>query len=217
VSISPSSDILLGVAKAADPQKYRAAVEKLARASGTTPAEAESAMTAAIASAAAQPTAGGAGPRVQGASGVMGETFRSAFPQDAAGKAKKSAEKEFEAFFLQTVVDSMLPKDAKALFGSGPAGNIWKSMLAEQLANELAKSTSFGIAEQIAESRAMKGKDKDKSKAAPALSPSESAAKSVSGAPSGHAADLRRLLSAEGALALDALGNPAANVLTTGS
>ncbi|NJO21920.1 MAG: hypothetical protein HC868_01930, partial [Sphingomonadales bacterium] len=47
----------------------------------------------------------------------------------------------------------MLPKDAESLFGKGPAGSIWKSMLAEQLAYKLADGHSFGIAEALAEKR----------------------------------------------------------------
>jgi Rod binding domain-containing protein len=47
----------------------------------------------------------------------------------------------------------MLPNDAPNVYGSGVAGKIWKSMLAEHLANEMAKSTSFGIAERIAKHR----------------------------------------------------------------
>jgi Rod binding domain-containing protein len=55
-----------------------------------------------------------------------------------------------EAFFLQSAVEEMLPKEAESVYGSGFAGDVWKSMLAEQIAAEIAKSTKFGIAEMLA-------------------------------------------------------------------
>ena len=57
---------------------------------------------------------------------------------------------KFEAFFLQTFVDSILPKDADTVFGAGTAGDVWRSMLAEHVAAEIARSSKFGIAERIA-------------------------------------------------------------------
>jgi hypothetical protein len=58
---------------------------------------------------------------------------------------------QFEAFVLQSFVQTMLPKDADSVFGRGTAGEVWKSMMAEMLAGELARSGRVGIARQIAE------------------------------------------------------------------
>lgn len=198
MSISPPSDILLGVAKAADPQKYRQAVEKLARASGTSASEAETALTGAIGEAVASTPA-----RRAPVSSAIDSTgrFNSAFRVDQVGQAKKDPGKEFEAFFLQTAIESMLPKDSKTLFGTGPAGDIWKSMLAEQIARELAQSTSFGIAEQIAEHSKAKKKKQEEGGVAPAAGlPSAKDAAPAAGAD--RLTELRRLLSAEGEIAL---------------
>jgi flagellar protein FlgJ len=151
LAINPPSDIVLGVANAADPQKLRAAAAQLALAQGN--------------------TAGAANAGPAGASGdAEGASFASAAPkaqpvfapqtngtatpvQRGATKRTPDAYTKFEAFLVQTFVESMLPQDAPDVYGSGIAGKIWKSMLAEHLANEMAKSTSFGIAERIAKHR----------------------------------------------------------------
>jgi Rod binding domain-containing protein len=80
-------------------------------------------------------------------------------PQGAHGKRTADAYTKFEAFLVQTFVESMLPSDAPNVFGSGVAGKIWKSMLAEHLANEIAKGTAFGIADKIAKHRDSRAKD----------------------------------------------------------
>jgi Rod binding domain-containing protein len=64
--------------------------------------------------------------------------------------AKNGVYVEFEALLLQNMVESMMPEDAQAVFGSGTAGKIWKSMLAENIAAEIARSGTLGIAKQIA-------------------------------------------------------------------
>lgn len=57
---------------------------------------------------------------------------------------------QFEAFVLQSFVQSMLPKNATNVFGSGSAGEFWKSMLAEKMGDELARSGQVGIARRLA-------------------------------------------------------------------
>src|SRR5262249_46517464 len=58
--------------------------------------------------------------------------------------------RKFEAFVLQVFVETMLPQNAQDLFGKGTAGGIWRSMLAEQLGNQLAQGKGIGIARQLA-------------------------------------------------------------------
>lgn len=53
---------------------------------------------------------------------------------------------QFEAMFLRQVLEDMLPKNANNVFGSGTAGGIWRSMLAEHLANSLADRNILGLA-----------------------------------------------------------------------
>lgn len=62
---------------------------------------------------------------------------------------KPDAPEEFEAFVLQTFIQEMLPKEADNVFGSGIAGDIWKSLLSEKLAFEVAQRGDFGIAELV--------------------------------------------------------------------
>jgi Rod binding domain-containing protein len=59
------------------------------------------------------------------------------------------APREFEAIFLQNAIQSMLPKEAEGVFGKGLAGDIWRSMLAEKLAFQLAERGDFGMADLI--------------------------------------------------------------------
>ena len=57
---------------------------------------------------------------------------------------------EFEAFVLRSFVETMLPDDATAAYGSGTAGEIWKGMKAEHIGNAMARSGGIGIAEKLA-------------------------------------------------------------------
>lgn len=61
--------------------------------------------------------------------------------------------KAVEALLMRTVVESMLPSNAKSVFGSGVAGSTWKAFLAESIANELAKDGRLGIAKELAKAR----------------------------------------------------------------
>ncbi len=59
-----------------------------------------------------------------------------------------SAAKKFEAVFVAQMMTSILPKDSE-YFGDGFAGDAWRSMMSEQLANVAVKQTDFGIAALI--------------------------------------------------------------------
>jgi flagellar protein FlgJ len=122
VAINPPSDIVLGSMLAADPDKYQAAAARLRRLALAHPPAA-----AAPASRQAPPVA--PAPRRGG-----GDAFA-----------------QLEAFVLKTFIESMLPANAETAFGKGTAGEIWKSMLAEQLANEMARSGQVGLARRLAQ------------------------------------------------------------------
>lgn len=57
---------------------------------------------------------------------------------------------QFEAFFLQTFIQSVLPQDATEVFGEGTAGEMWKSLLSEKIAMQFAEAGGVGIAKMIA-------------------------------------------------------------------
>jgi hypothetical protein len=165
VSINPPSDIVLDVARASDPQKYRAAVDRLRQLGGAETAKGASAASSTSAAAEtfslpspaspAQPkSATAANESASSKTASALSTATAAASPAATGKDKSAAAyQKFEAFLLQTFVEAMLPKDASNVYGSGTAGDIWRSMFAEHIANELAASTKLGIAERISEHR----------------------------------------------------------------
>lgn len=64
---------------------------------------------------------------------------------------KKSADaaQKFEAFVLQTFIQEMMPKESEAVYGSGIAGDFWKSMMSEKIAEQVAERGSVGIADYV--------------------------------------------------------------------
>jgi hypothetical protein len=158
MAISPISDIVLDVARAADPNEIRAAAAKLQSMSYSAGAESglfDEALTAAglgsgsAASADPEggewPTEGYAGPSIGGAGSA-----RVAMLNDTAlSKGGLSPAQKFEALMMQQMVEGILPEDAESVFGSGTAGGIWKSMLAEQIGNQIAARGGVGIADMI--------------------------------------------------------------------
>ena len=50
---------------------------------------------------------------------------------------------------LTPLVGEMLPKDASNVFGSGTAGDMWRSMLAEQVSQQIAKSGKLGLSRRL--------------------------------------------------------------------
>jgi peptidoglycan hydrolase FlgJ len=159
LAINPPSDIVLGVANAADPQKLRAAAAQLARASDTMAASAGDPATPET----DLPQPASWSPVPNALPAFDPQTLAAALQpatatQNAAAKKTPEAYKKFEAFLVQTFVESMLPSDAPEIFGSGTAGSVWKSMLAEHLANAMTKGDAFGIAERLAKRREGPGK-----------------------------------------------------------
>lgn len=57
---------------------------------------------------------------------------------------------KFESFVLRSFIESMMPSEDTAFFGTGTAGKIWKSMLAERIGDEMAASGGIGIADMLA-------------------------------------------------------------------
>lgn len=135
MAISPPSDLILDVAKAADPMEIRQAANRL------------KSMAA---------DASGAG------FNLAYDTAKAGVPADAGidlfrpgGRAEapsqKSPAEKFEAMILTQFVETMLPKDAEMVFGKGTTGEIWKSMLAEQVAGQLAASGGVGVADLLSD------------------------------------------------------------------
>ena len=70
-------------------------------------------------------------------------------------EAKKIPEsyRKFEAMVLQNFVKSMLPSESEEIYGKGTAGDMWKSMMAEQIGNVMAQGDGVGIAERMVTDR----------------------------------------------------------------
>lgn len=135
VSISPPSDIVLDVAQAADPTRLQAATAKLAR------------------MAAGQGGDGFAAALGSATDAVHVATSRAAPPSPFGPLARRamptlSPYQKFEALMLQNFVQNILPKD-EDLFGDAASADITRSMLAEQVANQIARSGRIGIAKMI--------------------------------------------------------------------
>lgn len=135
MSISPPSDIVMDVARAADPARYQEAAAKLSQ-PGDPAAFASAADDAAreVGLTTHMPL------DVHGAlTGLKNETART-------GSADPY--RKFEGQVIQQFVEAMLPK-AETVFGKGNAGGIWKSMLSEQIGQQIAKTGGIGIARML--------------------------------------------------------------------
>lgn len=139
MAISPPSDILSEVARAADPTRYQVATQKLL--TGASPVG-EASFEDTVRAMSSRPVGGGADIY------QIRNSLRSDAESAAAVKSKRASQ-EFEAFILQTFVESMLPKDAENTYGKGTAGSIWKSMMAEQISGQVARTGGIGIAQHI--------------------------------------------------------------------
>lgn len=145
MTVAPvTNDLIADVMKAADPTAQRAAATRLERMAPTGPAD--------FASAVADEFAAGRGARTA-TSAAAGEGQVTTTPVIRQSAGNNAVYRKFESFVLQMFVETMLPKDVEGVFGKGTAGNVWRSMLAEQIGNEMAKGDGVGIAKLLAKSR----------------------------------------------------------------
>jgi Rod binding domain-containing protein len=136
VAISIISDLVMDVVRAADPQEVQVAQEKLkankAAFAATSLADSGKGFGAAVDMLDSATSKAGLGnTNIRSARTEIPETYR-----------------KYEASVLQTFVANMLPKDSEEVYGKGNAGEIWKSMMAEQFADTISRNGGVGIAEQ---------------------------------------------------------------------
>lgn len=150
--VTATPDLVLDVLDAADPVAQRAATAKLdaLKSSGADFAATMDAEASKAAAAAADQSANVAEAQSGVVNGPPVQVIKKPGPDEVYRK--------FEAFILQTFVETMLPKESEEVFGKGTAGGIWKSMLAEQLGAQLAKGKGIGIAKQLASAHPVTGK-----------------------------------------------------------
>ncbi len=143
MAIDPSTDIVLDVARAADPARLAAVQERLSALASTrvaSPAD----FTAALQSA---ESAAGSVKAAVGAASNMRARFADATLMGAQRAHK--AEVQFESVLLNSFIGEILPKDAPDAFGKGVAGDMWRSMLAEKIADQLAGNGALGIGRRL--------------------------------------------------------------------
>jgi hypothetical protein len=152
MSIRPPSDIVLDVARAADPTQYAEASRRLGR---TGPVDAL-AFDAVL-----DRTGFGSRPRhlTDGAGELSVRRTNAALlagNDNVATGRKDDVYSRFEAMALTAFVESMLPATGDAVFGAGNSGRIWKGMLAEKIAAQMAEAGGIGIAEQMRTAAALR-------------------------------------------------------------
>jgi peptidoglycan hydrolase FlgJ len=140
MAFSPKTDVILEVASAADPSRASMAAQRLNAIAGSnaTPADFVSSLNQAAGVAKAPPSLPG------------GADARSRLAEAASGPEKLGkAKTQFEAMMLNSFVSELLPKDTGEVFGQGMAGDMWRSMLAEQVSTQIAKSGKLGLARRL--------------------------------------------------------------------
>lgn len=80
---------------------------------------------------------------------IAAPTSANILSRDATPTSMSDAAKKFEAMVLQTFISSMMPKNAEGTYGQGMAGDMWKSMMAEKLADTVAEGGGIGIADRL--------------------------------------------------------------------
>jgi flagellar protein FlgJ len=140
MAITPPSDIVLDVARAADPARLQLAVDRLQKLGNGI---AGTQFAAAVDEAA---PAGLAGAREKFAA-LAPAKLEAATPA-VPSKTGKTMQ-QFEAQVIQTFIEQMMPEATANNFGSGTAGGVWRSMLSEQIANQIAKAGGLGLREKV--------------------------------------------------------------------
>jgi flagellar protein FlgJ len=138
MTIQPPSDIVLEVAQSADPSRLVRAMEKL-KAPG-----AEAAFADALGAVQLQ------APSNSG--NVAGRLAALDWPAGAGGMSSSDPYQKLEEFLLQSFVQAMLP-EAKAIFGRGTSASVYKSMLAEHLAEQVVRAGGIGVSAMLAAQR----------------------------------------------------------------
>lgn len=133
MAINPPTDIVLDVVNAADPARVEVAQARLK--AGQAAAEAQRLAST---------------DRAFDANLVKEHIRDSASLHSSEKKDVPQAYRKFESMVLSSFLKSMMP-DSEEIYGKGATGEIWKGMMAEQLAGEISKKGGIGIADKLTE------------------------------------------------------------------
>jgi peptidoglycan hydrolase FlgJ len=143
MAFNPSTDVVLDVLNAADPARASFAAQRLNAIASGSAAPPGADFSADLDKAASQTAA----PPVPIESAA---DARSRLAEMPGGPDKlNQAKTQFEAMMLNSFVGELLPKDASNVFGQGMAGDMWRSMLAEQVSMQIAKSGKLGLTRRL--------------------------------------------------------------------
>ena len=127
MAISLSTDIVLDVIRAADPERAGAAARRLAEISG-------------------EGVAPDFGIALNAAVGALKHPSRDTIhaPEISGNRINRATRLDpdiaLRSLLLQKAIEEMLPKASSTSFGAGTAGSIWRSTFAEQISNSIAAS-----------------------------------------------------------------------------
>ena len=134
------SDLIVDVARAADPARAATVTRRL-ETLGSTGAAQSPDFANALTAAGSLPSAR---PNVAGASRLLS----AAAPPAVASRADK-ARVQFEATLLNSFVSEMMPNEDSSVYGGGYAGDMWRSLLSEKVADQIAKSGALHLASRL--------------------------------------------------------------------
>ena len=142
MAISPPGDIVLDVLNNADPAALEVAQSKLKAGQATAEAQRLAGTDESFASVMRSDPAS--------------ETFKIKHRLDGVEKKPvPETYRKFEAMVLQTFVKSMLPAESEEIYGKGTAGEMWRSMMADEMGQVISKRGGIGIAKSLMRNEAV--------------------------------------------------------------
>jgi len=141
MSLGPSGDLVMDVARAADPARARAAVSRLESAGATIPFASVMEQSALARLVHAQETSDGGLAFARTQHGVEGVVRGEGSGRNAGAF--------FETLMLQVLLQKVIPQSGATSFGEGVAGSSYKMLMAEHLAGQMVKGGGLGISAMI--------------------------------------------------------------------
>lgn len=93
---------------------------------------------------------------------AQGPAARSNLGGGAAKGAPGEFAKKLETVIANVLVSGMLPKDISSFYGKGAAGEVWRQMLSQELADAIARGGGIGFAERLQQRIAAETKQGEK-------------------------------------------------------